>query len=255
MSNFRKRLRTLRSGLSVRPTSSNAWLHRKIDRGKRLFPILWFILSPQHFQWVSLGQCFSVKMSQTTACSREVLILLFSFVVNILDHCWSAAKHRLESDGFRWSHADSSGVLARGTNCTNVRLASLTASVQRAGLDVHDVVPASGSADVLGYEVSSANSYCGGAGKLVVTYSLSRRNGLFAPSSAVGRWSSSVVTNLSWCSATVELSQSLMQASRLRGHLSRFQGSLGQLSVWSSEHLAGMYVAAFFFGPKKCTVP
>ena len=36
---------------------------------------------------------------------------------------------------------------------------------RKAGLDVHDISLASGSADVLGYEVSLANAYCSGTGK------------------------------------------------------------------------------------------
>ena len=40
-------------------------------------------------------------------------------------------------------------VLARGANCTDVHLARLVAGVQKAGLDVHDICLASGSADVL----------------------------------------------------------------------------------------------------------
>ena len=67
--------------------------------------------------------------------------------------------------GFRWSNADNFGVLARGANCTDVHLARLIASVKRASLDVHDISLASGSADVLGCEVSPANSHCSGTGK------------------------------------------------------------------------------------------
>ena len=75
------------------------------------------------------------------------------------------SKHGLGSAGFHQWYADNFGVLARGANCTHNHLARLIAGAQKAGLDVHDVVHASGSADVLGYEVSPANSCCGGAGK------------------------------------------------------------------------------------------
>ena len=54
------------------------------------------------------------------------------------------------------------GVLARGIDCTDGHLACLTAGVQQAGLDVHDISLANGSADVLGYEVSTGISYGGG---------------------------------------------------------------------------------------------
>ena len=75
------------------------------------------------------------------------------------------SKHGLGSAGFHQWYADNFWVLARGANCTHNHLARLIAGAQKAGLDVHDVVHASGSADVLGYEVSLANSCCGGAGK------------------------------------------------------------------------------------------
>ena len=58
-------------------------------------------------------------------------------------------------------------ILARGANCTNVPLARPIAGVQKVGLDVHDISRASGSADVLGYEVSPADAYCSGAGKRI----------------------------------------------------------------------------------------
>ena len=69
------------------------------------------------------------------------------------------SKHGMGSCGFRWS---SCGVLARGTDCTNVHFARLIASVKKAGLDVHDTSLASGCADVLDYVVSQANSNCSG---------------------------------------------------------------------------------------------
>ena len=77
------------------------------------------------------------------------------------------SKHGMGSVGFRWSYADILRVLARGANCTNVHLARLIASVQKVGLDVHDISLASGSADVLGYEVFLANASCSGTCKRV----------------------------------------------------------------------------------------
>ena len=59
------------------------------------------------------------------------------------------------------------GVLARGADCTNVHLARLIAGVKKAGLDAHDISLARRSADVLGYEVSPANSYCSGTCKRI----------------------------------------------------------------------------------------
>ena len=54
--------------------------------------------------------------------------------------------------------------------------------------------------------------------------------------SAVGRWSSSFFANLFWRSVALGLSQSLMQASSLRGRLFQFQESLDQLRVRSKDH-------------------
>ena len=73
-----------------------------------------------------------------------------------------ARTHVMGSLGFRWSLLTFFGVLARGANCTNVQIARLIAGVKRAGVHVHDISLASGSADVLGYEVSPANSHCSG---------------------------------------------------------------------------------------------
>ena len=53
-------------------------------------------------------------------------------------------------------------------------LAVKTAGVQKASLDVHDIFLASGSADVLGYEVWN--------GQTDITSSISRADGLVAPS-------------------------------------------------------------------------
>ena len=68
----------------------------------------------------------------------------------------------------RWSFADNFGVLARGASCTKVHLARHIAGGKKAGLDVHDISLACGSADVLGYEVSPVNACCRGtAGKSI----------------------------------------------------------------------------------------
>ena len=69
--------------------------------------------------------------------------------------------------GFRCSYADNLGILARGADYTDVHLARLIAGVKRASLDVHDLSLASGSSDVLGYEVSPANAYRSGTGKRI----------------------------------------------------------------------------------------
>ena len=77
------------------------------------------------------------------------------------------SKHGMGPLCFSWSYADNFRVLARGADCSNVHLARLIAGVKRAGLDVDDLSLASGTSDVLGYEVSPANSYCSGTGKRI----------------------------------------------------------------------------------------
>ena len=100
------------------------------------------------------------------------------------------------------------GVLVRGENCTDVHLARLIAGVQKAGLDVTDISPASGSGHVLGYEVSPANAYCSGAGGSRVNLG------------AQQPWSS------------LKPSRKFALASHL------VLGELGQPCVWNKEHFA-----------------
>ena len=108
---------------------------RKRSTKNVLLPILRYILFLQHFQCVLLRRCFSVRISRTTARSREVLVVLFLFVVTTPhNRCW----------------------------VTNV---AWDPGVQKACLDVHDTSLGSGSADVLGYEVSPANACCSGTVK------------------------------------------------------------------------------------------
>ena len=139
-----------------------SWLYRKIEQ-KRLSDSLIYLVPTTHpmgFSW-RMFFCEDVTDHCTLAGSADSPL----FVCR--DHSTPpllGSEHGMGSLGFRWSCADNVGVLARGANCTSVHLARLIAGVQRASLDVHDVAPVSGSADVLGYEVSRANSYCGGAG-------------------------------------------------------------------------------------------
>ena len=65
---------------------------------------------------------------------------------------------------------------------------------------------------------------------------------------AVGQWSSSVVTSLSWRSAVVEHSQFLAQASSSRGRRIWFLESSGQLCVWSKELLVEYHVFSAVIG-------
>ena len=61
-------------------------------------------------------------MSRITARPREVLTLLFAFVVTTLLHRFSVANRHA---GFRWSYADNFGALARGADCIDVHIARL----------------------------------------------------------------------------------------------------------------------------------
>ena len=70
-----------------------SWLHGKNGQPKTSCSRLSDISCPlQHFRRVSLGRCFSVKVSRTTARSREVLMLLFLFVVTTPHHRCSVAN-------------------------------------------------------------------------------------------------------------------------------------------------------------------
>ena len=181
-------------------------------------------------------------MSQTSVRSQVVRIRLFSSVVTTL-HPLLGSKRDMGSVCFRWSYADNFGVLARGANCTNVHLARLIPGVKKAGLDLHDISHASGSAHVLRYEVPPASSYCGGTGKRIarirsVAWTVSSRRRIS------GRWISSTVKSLSWRSAAVVLSHPLTPASSLHGTLFWFRGSHGQPCAWNSVSSAviGVFV-------------
>ena len=117
MQNFKERLSTLRTGLSVRLTLKNAFHQMRIPRWLQVFIALPAVLGPHRkdgrpatsfsriFDFSCsyntsgvffLGRIFSVKMSRITARPREVLTLLFAFVVTTLLHrcpfanmaCW-----------------------------------------------------------------------------------------------------------------------------------------------------------------------
>ena len=116
--------------------------------------------------WGSLGRCASVKTSWTTACSREVLILLSVSAAITL-------QHRCLVANMAWDPVASDGLvrtflgLACGEDCTNVHLARLIAGIQKSSLDVHDISRAKDSADVLRYADSRANPYCSGTNKRI----------------------------------------------------------------------------------------
>ena len=151
------------------------------------------------------------------------------------------SKHGLGSAGFRWSYADNFWVvLARGANCTNVHL------VYRKPASMITTYPLRAEVQMLKclrpthIAVERANGYHASA--------LSRGRSLRTVAVAVGQWTSSMVASLFWRSAIVELSQSMMHASSSRGRLIWFQESLGQLWVWSKEHLVESYVFSEMIG-------
>ena len=103
----------------------------------------------------------------------------FVFAATTFAPLLPVSEHGLVSLGFRWSFADNFGVLDRGADCTKVHIVRLFAGVRKAGLDVHDMSLARGSADVLGYELSPASACCSGTGKRIArirwTVSVRRR--------------------------------------------------------------------------------
>ena len=75
-----------------------------------------------------------------------------------------------------------------------------------------------------------------------------RGRSLRAIASAAGRWSSGVVTSLSWRSATVVLSQSWTPASNSRGCLTWFQVSHSQRCAWNRQNFGEFYVSSAAIG-------
>ena len=194
MSNSRGRSKMLRTGLSVRPISRTCFIkcafldgykrslhcplfsHPKLitwenDRAKTTCSrFIAVSCSYNNSNWFSLSMFFC-QVSRTTVRSLEVLIL-FLFDVTTPHHSCSVANmacDRLVSVGRMLTLLV---VLARGATCTR-----LIAGAKEAGFDVHSISFASGSADVLGCEVSPANTYCCGKGKRIARTVSSRRDG------------------------------------------------------------------------------
>ena len=138
------------------------------------------------------------------------------------------SKQGMGSLGFRLSYADNFGVLARGANCTNAHLARLIAGVKKAGLDVHDMSLPSGSADVLGCEVSPANAYCSGTDSTyaIRTVSSRRRTGGLAVE-LVGGHESFLAHRNRGALSILDASFKFSQASYLG------QEGQGQLCAWN----------------------
>ena len=219
MSHLRERLKTLKTGLWVQPISRTRFIrcgfldscgrflhcslfsHPKLVKvGKQLskndlLPVLDVPCSYNASNGFSCSRCHGPLLS------LEVLILLFLFVVTTPHHHCSVAN-------MAWDRLVSVGRvltilgfwLAVKTALTFISHASFD-SVKKAGLGVHDISLASGCADVLGYDVSPANSYCSGRANVKHEFVHSRGRSLRAVALAARRWSSSMATSLSWCSA------------------------------------------------------
>ena len=128
-----------------------SWLHGNNDRGTTICSLLLGL--PYGFSWV-MFLCQDVTDHCTLAGSADSPL----FCCDQSTPPLLGGEHGMGSLGFRWSYADNFWVRTRGSNCTNVHLARLMARVKKAGLDVHDIFLASRCADVLGYELSRANS-------------------------------------------------------------------------------------------------
>ena len=207
MSNFRRRLKTPKTGLSVRPTSRTRSIrcgfwggcmrfshcplfshpklgaHNKRSIEPVLLLILRYILSLRHFQWVLLWRCLffckGVTDHRTLARSAD------SPLIVCREHSTPpllGSIHGMGSVGFRWSYADNLGVLARGANSTDVHLARLIAGVQKAGLDVSCTYPCQRKCRCSRWRSVSSQRILQLSGQTHITYSLCRTDGLFAPS-------------------------------------------------------------------------
>ena len=179
-----------------------------------LLPIPWYILFPRHFQLFFHGPRSSVKTSRIIARSQECRISLFSYVAtNPHHHCsvanmtWDplASVRRMLTILEFW--------LVAQTALTFILHVSLKV-YRKAGLDVRDTSLASGSADVLGYEVSLANAYCSGTGKRISRIRPVAR--MVSSCRRIGGRAMELVNgheSLFWRSAIMGLSQFLTQAS------------------------------------------
>ena len=132
--------------------------------------------------------------------------------------------------GFRWSYADNLGGLARGANTTDVHLARLSPGVKRSGLDVHNKSLASGSGDVLSYEVSTVKRMARVRSVARTVSSRCRISGR-AMELVNGHEFFLALSNRG------ALSQTLMQASSSRGRFTWLLGNHGLLCAWNTEHL------------------
>ena len=190
-------------------------------------------LDPSTLPMVLRGRCSFANTSRTTARSRVVLILFI-----LIDHSTPplfGSRHCMGSLGFRWSYADNFGVLTRGANATSVHRTSHFKE-GRSRCSRHIPSPAEGQMfsvikclQPTRVAVDLANGYH--------VFDQSRGPCLRVVASAGERWSSSMVTNLCWRSASVVRSRFLMPASNLHARPTRLLGNHGQLCDWKREHV------------------
>ena len=179
---------------------------------------------PTALPMVFLGRCFTVKMSRTIACFRKVLIILSLFVVTTPHRRCSKANMAwdltLTIFGF-WLAAQTERTL----------FSHVLLQVYRKPVSMFTTYPLPAEVPMFSamkclqptrIAVERASGYH--------VYTQSHGRPLRAVALAVGRWSSSMVTNLFWRSATVGA------LSIFDGHV-WFQDSHGQLCVWIKEHL------------------
>ena len=172
MWNFRERLRTLRTGLSVRPISRLRFIRCAFLDGCRLF---FCTARCSRIRSCHAGKAIDFKrlahdsLIYPVSDSTPIFLWAMFFCQEVTEHCALAGSadsplfigvttphHRGSVANMAWDRLssvsrmpDNFWVLSRGANCTYVYLARLIAGVKKAGLDVHDVHIASGSADVL----------------------------------------------------------------------------------------------------------
>ena len=175
-----------------------------------------------------------VKMSRTTARSREVLIILSLSVVIIPHHrCLEAdmAWCPVASDGrmptiFRYWLAVKAALTS---HCGCAKSWSRCSGLVARGVPMFSVMKFQHPRSIA---VERANGY--------LAFDSSRGRSLRAVATVGGRWSLSMGTSCSWHSAAVVLSRSLMPASTLRERPTWFQESLGQPCARNRQHCVGI---------------
>ena len=114
----------------------------------------------------------------------------------------------------------------------------LIAGAHQVGIDVHGASHASGSTDVCGFVVFPDNCTFQWNGQTAVTYWFNDARTVSSRRRITGRAMQLVSGHESFChTATVGLSQFLMQVSSSRVSLIWFQDSLCKQCVWNEGHL------------------